>query len=273
MRVVPLYQVDAFTDRAFGGNPAAVVVLDQPADKAWMQAVAQELNLSETAFVVACDDGDGHWDLRWFTPVVEVPLCGHATLATAHVLWETGRADPRHPLRFATRSGELTASPLDGHIRLDLPAGATKPADAPPELAKALGTTPVATARVVPGVLEAGTWLVEVADADIVAGLDPDLPALEATGATAVIVTAPGGPDGVDFSSRFFAPGLGIDEDPVTGAAHCVLGPYWAARLGRPELRAAQRSARGGRLGVTVLGERVALSGQAVTVLRGELLA
>ncbi len=258
-------QVDAFASKAFEGNPAAVCVLPEPADAAWMQRVAREMNLSETAFLVRRKDGG--FDLRWFTPGVEVDLCGHATLASAHVLWESGYLAPDAPAIFHTRSGRLTASSRDGWIEMDFPAEPDEPARGPDWLGDALGTEPVYVGR------NRFDYLIEVDDEATVRRLDPDLRMLAELGPRGVMVTARAGTDGIDFVSRFFAPCTGIDEDPVTGSAHCCLGPYWQRRLGRDAFTAWQASARGGLVKVTVRGDRVLLSGQAITVLRGELLA
>lgn len=273
-----IFQVDAFTAEPFRGNPAVVCLLDGPRDESWMQAVAAEMNLSETAFVALSGKtgGSSFW-LRWFTPTVEVDLCGHATLATAHVLWEVAAAAPDAELRFTTRSGVLAARRLsDGRIELDFPADPAEPADPaaagdPPglDVAAALGAEPRWTGRNRLG------YLVELADAEIVRALRPDLAALGGVPGAAFVVTAPSDVDGYDFVSRCFAPALGIDEDPVTGAAHCGLGAYWAGRLGRNQLVGYQVSARGGVVGVEVVPERdrVLLRGQAVTVLRGDITA
>jgi PhzF family phenazine biosynthesis protein len=261
--------VDAFADRPFTGNPAAVVLLDGRRDAAWRQAVAEELNLSETAFVSARDDGA--FDLSWFAPAAEVDLCGHATLATAHVLRETGRVDDRVPVAFHTRSGVLRATYAGAQIELDLPALAPRPVAASPELLAALGiATAVETLH-----HPAGYDVVVVEPATAVFSVAPDLAALRARGPGAVIVTAAGDVAGgdADFVSRYFAPGAGIAEDPVTGSGHCVLAPFWAARLGRSALVGHQLSTRGGRVACEPVGDRVRLRGTAVTVLRGELLA
>ena len=255
-----IVQVDAFTDRPFAGNPAAVCVLPGPAGDAWMQHIANEMNLAETAFLHP--DGDA-WRLRWFTPTVEVDLCGHATLASAHVLWTEGHAPRSTPLRFATRSGVLGAAARDGWIELDFPAEPARPAEAPEHLLAALGTTgTVARNRM--------DYLVEVADEAVVRRLSPDLGRLKLIKTRGVIVTARAAAP-YDFVSRFFGPAAGVDEDPVTGSAHCALGPWWAELLGRTQLVGYQASARGGVVRVDVRGDRVGLLGQAVTVLRGEL--
>ena len=258
-------QVDAFTGEPFGGNPAAVCLLPHPADAAWMQRVAREMNLSETAFLIRRDDGA--FDLRWFTPAVEVDLCGHATLASAHVLWEGNHLAPDRPAVFHTRSGRLSAVLRDGWIEMDFPAEPDAEAPAPDGLADALGTGPTYVGR------NRFDYLVAVDAEATVRRLAPDFRRLGAIDARGVIVTARAETDGFDFVSRFFAPRTGIDEDPATGSAHCCLGPYWRRRLGRDTFTAWQASARGGLVRIAVRGERVTLSGQAVTVLRGELLA
>ncbi|MGW0810966.1 PhzF family phenazine biosynthesis protein [Nonomuraea sp. NPDC002799] len=261
-----IFVVDAFASRAFGGNPAGVCLLDRPRDPRWMQSVASELNLSETAFVDRSAGGDGI-GLRWFTPGGEVDLCGHATLAAAHVLWER-EGEPRARLRFRTRSGVLeTERGADG-IRLDLPAEPPEPIEEPAGLAAALGARPVWTGR------NRFDYLVELAGEAEVAALEPDFAALAAFPVRGVIVTAgrsSGEPGGHDFVSRFFAPRHGVNEDPVTGSAHCCLGPFWGARLGRSDLLGHQISPRGGRVRVTLLGDRVALDGRAVIFMSGEL--
>jgi PhzF family phenazine biosynthesis protein len=258
---LPLFQVDAFTDRAFRGNPAAVVLLDEPADAAWMQAVAAEMNLAETAFLVPA--GAAAFDLRWFTPTVEVDLCGHATLASAHVLWSEGRVD-EEAITFATRSGELVARRCDGGIELDLPALHAARHDPPAGLFEALGIAEGTFAAT-----DDGWYLVELADERAVRAVVPDMRALASFAIS--VVTAPADA-GADTASRVFGPSVGIDEDPVTGSAHCLLATWWADRLG-PAFRARQVSARGGELDVRLDGDRVRLVGRAVTVLRGELVA
>ena len=264
-----LFQVDAFADHAFGGNPAAVCLVEGAVDAGWMQSVAAEMNLSETAFLVREDDDV--YGLRWFTPAVEVDLCGHATLASAHVLWEEKIEGPE-PLSFSTRSGLLTAVPVgDGLIQLDFPAD-------PPDVAYGGGpfSDGLAAALGAPVIgVHRGRFdlLVELADADAVRRLAPDFGALAGYDARGVIVTAAGdGLDGADFVSRCFYPATGIDEDPVTGSAHCTLGSFWCGRLGRPSLVGWQASARGGRVAVELADDRVLLSGRAITVLRGDLV-
>lgn len=287
---LPFLQVDAFTQDAFGGNPAAVVFLESPRNAAWLQAVAAEMNLSETAFLLR--RADGRFDLRWFTPAVEVTLCGHATLASAHALWTTGRADAGAPIVFETLSGALTATPgsartgtarsgatapasaragADGAITIDLPVRPVTPATLPVDVLAALGVQPTAVhaAGKGPGGID---YIVECADEATVTAARPDMGPLKGVDG-GVILTAPASTRGWNFVSRYFVPAFGIDEDPVTGSAHCALAPYWAERLGRPTLTARQVSKRGGTLEVTVDGDRVRLTGHAVTVLSGELLA
>lgn len=261
---IPLFQVDAFTDRPFHGNPAAVCLLDVPRHDAWMQSVAGEMNLAETAFLSPRDDG---YDLRWFTPTVEVDLCGHATLASAYVLWETARLAAGTTARFHTRSGWLSAVQRDGLIELDFPALPTtaEPASAL-GLAEALGVPVEWSGR------SKGNLLARLRDADTLRRVEPDQNRVGRLPCQGVIITA-AGDDGHDFVSRYFTPQQGIDEDPVTGSAHCSLAPYWAGVLGRDTLQGYQASRRGGTVRVRLDGDRVRLSGHAVTVLRGELLA
>jgi len=262
---IPIYQVAAFAEKAFEGNPAAVCILQQPADEVWMQSVAREMNLSETAFVVHRDDGD--FDLRWFTPVIEVPLCGHATLAAAHILYETGLLQPNRMARFHTLSSMLQAKRMDGLIELDFPAIPLQDCDVPPGLLNALGL------QSIQHIMQAGfRFLMEVDSAKAVQNLTPDFAALrQCIGEQRVIVTAGSDQANIDIISRYFAPGVGVDEDPVTGSAHCALAPYWVAKLGKMNLSAYQASARGGYLRCAVIGDRVKLAGKAITVLRGEL--
>jgi PhzF family phenazine biosynthesis protein len=261
----PLFQVDAFADGPFTGNPAAVVLLPTAAEAPWMQRVAAEMNLAETAFLVPRADG---FDLRWFTPAVEVDLCGHATLASAHALWQGGFLPSGEVARFHTRSGLLTAAPDDGWIELNFPATHAEPAEAPAGLLEALGQSAVNFVG-----RSKFDYLVEVSSEDIVRNLRPDLVALRRLPARGVIVTSLAATAGWDFVSRFFAPGSGIDEDPVTGSAHCALTPYWSRKLGRTKMTARQLSPRGGTLQLVLDGDRVRLRGQAVTVVRGELTA
>lgn len=258
----PIYHVDAFTRRPFAGNPAAVCLLERPARAPWMQAIACEMNLSETAFLHPVSGG---WRLRWFTPTTEVRLCGHATLASAHVLWETRRLAAGATAVFHTRSGRLSARRAGSAIEMDFPAKPVVPARAPRGLLGALEVE----ARFV-GKSEFD-YLIEVGSADVVRGLRPDFARLATLPVRGIIVTSVSDRRDCDFLSRFFAPAAGVDEDPVTGSAHCSLGPYWQGRLGRSDFRAWQASARGGELGVRVAGSRVLLSGMAVTVLSGQL--
>jgi len=261
---VRIVQVDAFTNRPFAGNPAAVCVLPQPQPDQWMRDVAREMNLSETAFLTPQDGG---FHLRWFTPAVEVDLCGHATVASAHVLWQDGHLPETKQARFHTRSGLLLADRRGEWIELDFPAKLAIPAEAPPELLPALG---LRQARFVGR--NAYDYLVEVDSEETLRGLTPDHTALRTVPVRGVIVTSTPATAEFDFVSRFFAPGSGIDEDPVTGSAHTALGPYWSNKLGKTEFTAYQASARGGIVRVRLQGERVILGGQAVTVMTGELL-
>jgi PhzF family phenazine biosynthesis protein len=268
-----LHQVDAFTSEPFRGNPAAVCLLDAPRDAAWMQSVAAEMNLAETAFL--WPDDDVH-RLRWFTPAVEVPLCGHATLASAHVLWNVGAVGPKAEIAFETLSGRLTAAPEGDWIRLDFPALPPRSeACTPPDgLLAALGIEAARVHEVPrPNASDGPSWLVELVSEAELLGLRPDFRALGAIPGHAVIATAQGAGAGRDFVSRFFAPKAGVDEDPVTGSAHCSLAPFWCARLGRDALTGVQISARTGIVRVRTRGARVQMLGQAVTVLRGELWA
>ncbi|MEW4455381.1 PhzF family phenazine biosynthesis isomerase [Bremerella sp. JC817] len=259
-----LYQVDAFTQVPFAGNPAAVCWLDQPKDDHWMQQVAAEMNLSETAFVYPEEDS---LRLRWFTPAVEVDLCGHATLATAHALWQANRVPAGKPIPFETRSGTLTATPVGQAIELDFPiapAHETAPVDG---LLESLGLSEI---------LFCGKnqydWLIEVASAEMVRQLRPNYSLLGPACARGVMVTSQSDDTKYDFISRFFAPAAGVDEDPVTGSAHCVLGAYWSQKLGKPKLAAYQASPRGGELEVEIRNDRALLRGHAVTVAKLELL-
>lgn len=259
---VPIVQVDAFTDIPFAGNPAAVCVLDAPREDSWMQRVAQEMNLAETAFL---HPQNGGYSLRWFTPVLEVDLCGHATLASAHVLWESGKLPKTEQARFYTRSGELTADRIDGMIELDFPAKPEESAEPPSQLLEALGVIPVYVGR------NQFDYLIEVESEAVLRAIRPDFALLRKLDVRGVIVTTRG--SNYDFVSRFFAPGSGIDEDPVTGSAHCALTPYWSSKLGKMEMRAFQASRRGGELHVKLVGNRIRIAGKAITVLEGELLA
>ena len=296
MTTILVHIVDAFSRHPFSGNPAAVCLLRQPAPEQWMQAVASETNLSETAFLVP-DQGTGRervptprdhqaavpssgdleptFSLRWFTPVAEVELCGHATLASAHVLWETGILAQDEPARFDTLSGLLTATRAGEWIEMDFPATPAEETDIPPGLPEALGLV----GRPLFFGATRFDFFLEVGSEATVRGLSPDFKRLRDLGVRGLIVTSrsQGTPDrsdqGYDFVSRFFAPGFGIDEDPVTGSAHCSLGPYWSQKLGKPELVGFQASARGGIVRVKPRGDRVIIAGVAVTTMRGELSA
>lgn len=257
-----LFTVDAFTDRPFAGNPAAVCLLKGWPEDGWLQSVAAEMNLSETAFTWKRDDGV--WPLRWFTPTVEVDLCGHATLATAHILYETGIAKPGTTLRFETRSGILTAEQRDDEIELDFPAKPATAAEPPPGLIEALGVVSRFVGR------NQFDYLVEVGSDAEVRAAKPNIQQLSTVQCRGVILTAAGA--GHDFVSRFFAPAAGVNEDPVTGSAHCALAVYWGEKLGKSEMVGYQASARGGVVRVTRVGDRVKLGGRAITVLRGELV-
>ena len=264
---IAITQVDAFTDRPFAGNPAAVCLLAEPQEESWMQNVAREMNLSETAFLLPRDDGFG---LRWFTPTVEVDLCGHATLASAHILWEDGHLRPDQPARFHTRSGLLTAERKGTWVEMDFPAVPASP-QAPIEalfsaLNSALGVESCNVGRT------RFDYLVDVKSEETVRAINPDFGLLKRLDVRGVIVTGRASRSGYDYVSRFFAPSAGIDEDPVTGSAHCTLGPFWKERLGRDDLVGYQASARGGFVRTRCVGDRVRISGQAVTLLRAEFV-
>lgn len=255
-------QVDAFTHQPFSGNPAAVCILEAPGEESWMQAVAAEMNLSETAFLYP--EGEGY-RLRWFTPAAEVKLCGHATLASAHVLWEEGHTD-EPLLKFHTLSGLLSAERQGNWIELNFPVEPVEASEVPADLLEALGAKAVFTGRT------QVRYFVELESAQAVRSLKPDIFAINRFPPGRVIVTAPSDTPQYDFISRYFAPGVGVPEDPVTGSAHCALASYWSQKLGKTEFMAYQASARGGSMKVRLEGERVVMAGQAVTVLRGELL-
>jgi PhzF family phenazine biosynthesis protein len=259
-----IYQVDAFADRPFSGNPAGVCILERPSPEDWMQAVAAEMNVAETAFLLR--RGDGAYDLRWFTPTVEVDLCGHATLASAHVLWDERILPAEERARFQTKSGPLAAWREADTIRMDFPSEPVAARQAPAALIEAIALPFTFAGK------NRMDWLVEVAEEAALASVRPDLPALVSLNVRGVIVTARSTTPERDFVSRFFAPGAGVDEDPVTGSAHCALAPYWAAKLQKPALIGYQASKRGGTVSCTVSGDRVILGGRAVTVLRATLL-
>lgn len=260
---ISLFHVDAFTDKPYGGNPAAVCLLSQPRDEEWLQLVAREMNLSETAYV--WPEGDAY-RLRWFTPKIEVALCGHATLASAHVLWDTGAAAVESPIAFETRSGRLTAARRGGEIELDFPLTAVDTAAPPDGLLAALGVAARYVGR------SRFDYLVEVETEETLRRIAPDFRRLAAAPVRGVIVTSRAAGKEFDFVSRFFAPAAGVDEDPVTGSAHCALADYWGRRLGKTEMTAWQASERGGRVRVRLAGQRVFLGGRAVTVSEGKLL-
>lgn len=260
----PLYQVDAFADAPFAGNPAAVCLLDGPANPAWMQNVAAEMNLAETAFLYK---ESGNYNLRWFTPTAEVDLCGHATLASAHILFETGGVAVDDEARFNTASGLLTVH-RNGNdtLTMDFPATPPTEGEPPSNLADVFGFEPVWTGR------SRFDVFVEAPDEAAVRRLTPDHTAIAAIGERGVIITAEADPGNTyDVVSRFFAPGVGVPEDPVTGSAHCAIAPYWASKLGKDTLIGYQASSRGGFIALHVIGDRVELTGRAVTVFRGEL--
>jgi PhzF family phenazine biosynthesis protein len=264
-----IFQVDSFADRPFSGNPAGVCLLETPVPDAWMQSVAREMNLSETAFVQLKDrEPSGEFGLRWFTPKAEVELCGHGTLATAHILWETGVLRQEDAAVFRTLSGVLVATCNGPEIELDFPTRIPVEADPPEDLTGALGVVPVSIARA-----EDDYYLVELESEEAVRAASPDFGRLEAVEARGVAITSLSMSDRHDFVSRFFAPAVGVNEDPVTGSAHCALGPFWGERLGKTELVGYQASARGGTVRVRLEGERVRLGGRAVTVLSGQLNA
>ena len=260
---IPFFQVDAFTAKPFTGNPAAVCLLEKEAEADWMQAVSAEMNLSETVFVTPRANGFG---LRWFTPATEVDLCGHATLASAHALWETGRLAESNTARFHTRSGILTAERAGDWIELDFPATPAEPIEPPPGLSDLLGSVPRFVGR------SRFDLLLELTDAEELRDLNPDFAGLSSLPVRGFIVTTKSDVPEYDFLSRFFAPAAGINEDPVTGSAHCALAPYWAEKLGKTEMTAFQTSKRGGVVTVKLADDRVKLRGQAVTVMCGELV-
>jgi len=258
-----IYQVDSFTDKPFSGNPAAVCITDELRDDSWMQNVAREMNLSETAFLHRQVEG---YSLRWFTPAVEVELCGHATLASAHILWEIGLLKSTEQALFHTLSGPLMANQQAEWIEMNFPATQEEEASAPAGLVEALGVKAKYIGK------NKFDYLVEVESEAVVRAIKPDIGLLQDVAARGVIVTSLADSGEYDFVSRFFAPNAGVNEDPVTGSAHCCLSPFWSGRLGKDELVGYQASARGGVVKVRYAGDRVILGGQAVTVMRGELL-
>lgn len=261
MTTIPIYQVDAFTTDLFAGNPAAVCPLDSWLDTATLQAIAAENNLAETAFFVAADGKEADYALRWFTPTVEVDLCGHATLASSFIVFSRLRTEAES-VRFSSRSGVLTVNRTDDLLALDFPALPADPCEAPAALVQGLGRAPRE-------VLLASNYLAVYQTEAEIASLAPDMAVLASLHPHGVIVTAPGTAPDIDFVSRFFGPSFGIPEDPVTGSAHCTLAPYWSARLGRDRLRARQISARGGELLCDLRDDRVGIAGRAVLYLEG----
>ncbi len=260
---LPLFTVDAFTDQPFRGNPAAVCLLDSPKDDAWLQSVAAEMNLSETALLTKVDGG---YQLRWFTPNAEVALCGHATLASAHILWQTGRASAIEAIHFHTQSGVLKASRNDDGIELDFPLVQEEAAPATPGLTEALGVLPSYVGR------NRFDYLVEVESEEVLRQITPNFAMLATLPVRGVIVTCRSATADFDFVSRFFAPAVGVNEDPATGSAHCCLATFWRTRLHKDAFRAFQASPRGAIVRVRIVGDRAFLGGRAVTVTRGELL-
>jgi PhzF family phenazine biosynthesis protein len=259
---IPIYQVDAFTGQPFHGNPAGVCFLSAPCPEQWMQCVAKEMNLSETAFLLPENEG---YRLRWFTPAVEVDLCGHATLASAHILWETGRLAKDEMAQFYSRSGLLMARLEGDWIQLNFPVKRLELVTIPEELSTVLGISPVFVGK------NQFDYLVEVENEEILHSLQPDMARLSQIPVRGVIVTCAATTPGYDFMSRFFAPRVGVPEDPVTGSAHCCLTPYWAEKLHKQSMRAYQDSPRGGELHLRLEGDRVLISGQAVTIFQGEM--
>jgi PhzF family phenazine biosynthesis protein len=266
MALLPLHIIDAFASRPLEGNPAAVCLLDHDRDTHWMQNVAAEMNLSETAFLLREND---RWRLRWLTPKVEVDLCGHATLASAHVLWDIEALDTKKPIVFDTRSGQLICTYRNSWIEMDFPSEPPTAQTPPGALLEALGIT----GTVVGHKQNRMDYLVEVQDERALREITPDMSVLAKLPMRGVIVTARSENPEYDFVSRFFAPAAGVNEDPVTGSAHCCLAPYWAAKLGKAKMVGFQASKRGGVVGVALRDDRVVLSGQAVTLVRGELTA
>jgi PhzF family phenazine biosynthesis protein len=257
-----IYTADAFTDKPFGGNPAAVCITEKPLSEELMKKIAMEMNLSETAYLVKKDD---EFSLRWFTPAVEVDLCGHATLASSHILFEIGICSKNEPIKFHTKSGVLTSVYKNDSIEMDFPAIEQLEIDSPKELETALGAKPVYTG------MTKWNYIVELENEKTLRAVKPDFKILQSLPGWGTIITAKASMNGYDFVSRFFAPEKGVPEDPVTGSAHCVLGPYWQKKTGKNEFKAYQASLRGGTLGVRVEGDRVFLSGKAVTVLMAEM--
>jgi len=261
--MIEIFQVDAFTNKAFSGNPAAICILKEPKEEGFMQSLAKEMNLSETAFLLEKEDG---YSLRWFTPSMEIDLCGHATLASAYVLWENGNLSRDKEAKFYTKSGILKAKIVDNWIQLDFPALSQEPFDPPKGLIEALGIEPIYIGK------SKSNYLIQVESEDEVRNMKPNYNEIMNIPMHGVMVTSISKSPEYDFVSRFFAPEAGIFEDPVTGSAHCCLGPFWKGKLGKDTFMAYQASHRGGRLKVQVADDRVLLSGEAVMIFRGELL-
>ncbi len=262
LMAIKIFQVDAFVSGPFSGNPAAVCILDRKVDDGWMQNMAMQMNLSETAYISTIEHG---FSLRWFTPTIEVDLCGHATLASAHMLWEEGYLEKGREAEFSTRSGMLTASKIGDRIELDFPSDPEQETEVPEGLIDGLGVEPLYVGK------NSQDYVVEVESEGILRDITPNFDMLRAISTRGIIVTSTSRSDEYDFVSRFFAPASGIDEDPVTGSAHCCLGPYWSSRLDKKELKAYQASRRGGAVYVSLRGDRVLLGGKALTVFRGEV--
>lgn len=260
--MIKIYQVDSFTNEIFKGNPAGVCIINKMPSEEWMLYVAAEMNLSETAFVVKQED---HFDLKWFTPTIEIDLCGHATLAAAHILWSEGYFEAHKEIYFHTKSGVLKVMKKGDWLQMDFPKLEYHLSEAPKELIEGLNVVPLFVGK------SKDNYLIEIDSEEIIKNLKPDFGKLALLDMHAVIVTSKASVP-YDFVSRFFAPGIGINEDPVTGSAHCTLANYWRDVLGKNRFMAFQYSARGGELQLEINGERVMIMGQAVTVLRGELL-
>jgi len=262
---VPFFQVDSFTPEPYKGNPAGVCILDTNRDEVWMQLVAKEVNLSETAFVV--QKSEQEFDLRWFTPTTEVDLCGHATLAASHILWEQNILSEDKEAVFSTKSGLLACKKCSDKISMDFPSEKAEKAEAPKGLLEALNINPLYIGK------NRMDYIIEVESEKIVRALNPDFKALKAVKThRGIIITAKSDDEKYDFVSRFFAPAAGIDEDPVTGSAHCCLAPYWAEKLNKKEFKAYQASERGGGLDLLLSDDRVCITGKAVTVIAGKIL-
>ncbi len=259
---IPIFQVDAFSEKPFSGNPAAVCILEEEKDDGWLRSMAAEMNLSETAYLWKLESG---YRLRWFTPTEEVDLCGHATLASAHILWETGRLNVENCAEFSTLSGTLKAKKKADWIELDFPSEVEEPSEVPPELTEALKVSPQYYGK------NRMDGIVLLKSENEVLNLRPDFETLSKVEVRGIIVTAPSSSKDFDFVSRFFAPRFGINEDPVTGSAHCCLGPFWGNRLGKIELKARQLSSRGGVVRMVLKKNRTILSGRATTIFNGEL--